>query len=124
MFQSAHSSQLAVRIGLAFAFLWFGLDKFTHPQAWIHVWLSLPVGDFFTRLHIGASDVANIVGLAEVLVGLSLATGFFARMFASVGIGILLVSILLHGMAAPLSYHVALMGGLVAVIIWPERTYH
>jgi uncharacterized membrane protein YphA (DoxX/SURF4 family) len=123
MFQSARHSQLILRLGLAITFFALGMSKFFQSELWIITWVPLWLIHVAARIHVSGTDIANLLGLIEVLTALSLATGFFWRIFAGLGAVILIGSILLHGMAVPLMYHAAVLGGLLALLIWPERAY-
>jgi uncharacterized membrane protein YphA (DoxX/SURF4 family) len=123
MFQSLRVPQLAIRIGLALVFIWFGIDKFIQPQYWVDAWM--PSWAQHGALSIGMStgNVVFLIGLFEVLVAISLATGFFMRMFAGIAIAFLLMVIVTHGFSEVLVRDIGLVGGLLAIILWPERRY-
>ncbi len=123
MFQSLRYSQIALRLGLAVVFLWFGIDKFIQPQYWLDAWVPQGIQAFASRSGIGPIDLMHLLGIVEVLVALSLATGFFMRYFAAAAAVLLIGVIAMHGFSELLVRDVGLVGGLVALILWPERTY-
>jgi uncharacterized membrane protein YphA (DoxX/SURF4 family) len=123
MFQSIRYSQLALRIGLAAVFVWFGVDKLMHPQYWLDAWMPQHVQAFVIRLSVTPRDALNLLGIAEVLIALSLVTGFFIRWFAACAIVFLLAVSVTHGFSEVLIRDVGLIGALVALILWPERAY-
>lgn len=123
MYQSIRTSQLILRIGLALVFLWFGIDKFIEPQHFIDSWMPMNMVTALAGLHIGARDFMFLVGIFEVLVAVSLASGFFMRIFAAPAILFLLSLFVIHGVREVLIPDIGLIAGLAALILWPERTY-
>ena len=114
--------QLAIRISLAIVFIWFGLDKFIDPQHWSGT-LPQVLTNLAATLHIGARDLLFLSGIFEVLVAVSLVTGFFIRWFASATLIFVLFAGIAHGFGDDLVRDIGVMGGLVAIITWPERNY-
>ena len=57
---------LLLRFSLGFVFLWFGIDKFVHPEiwaGWMPSWLVLPQTQFIYALGV----VETVIGLCLVL---------------------------------------------------------
>lgn len=108
MIFSTKYSYLVLRCGLAIVFFWFGLDAFFHPASWLHVWLS-------------NLQSAYIIGIFEVLIGLSLITGVFMRLFALVGIALLIAAGASAGLNEVTVRNAGLVGGLLAIVLWPEH---
>jgi len=123
MFASPRTAQLVLRIGLAIVFLWFGIDKFIQPQFWLDAWVPVAVQNLFERVSVMPHDLIHLVGIFEVLVGLSLATGFFLRYFAIAGSVFLVAVFVAHPFNEVLIRDVGLLAGLVSLVLWPERTY-
>ena len=123
MFLSVRYSQLALRVGLAVVFLWFGVDKFIHPQYWLDAWIPLTVQTFAGHMGVNPRELVNLIAMFEVLVGISLVTGFFMRYFAAAAVVFLLANFAFSGIHLELARDVGLLGGLVALVIWPERAY-
>ena len=123
MFLSVRYSQLALRIGCAAVFLWFGIDKFIHPQYWLDAWVPLSVQTFAAHIRIAPRDLMNLIGMFEVLVALSLVTGYFMRYFAVVAAVFLLLNFAFNGIHIETVRDIGLFGGLIALAIWPERAY-
>lgn len=123
MFLSVRYSQLAIRIGIAAVFLWFGVDKFIHPQYWLDAWVPHAVQLFASSVHVAPRDLINLIGIFEVLVALSLLTGFFVRYFAFAATGFLVLNFAFNGIHIETVRDLGLLGGLAALIIWPERSY-
>ena len=123
MFQSARYSQIALRIGLALVFFWFGISKFIMPQYWIDAWMPQSIQHLVTLIHLTPKDFIFLNAIFEILVGVSLLTGFFTRIFSSVAIVFLLMVTLFNGVTEVTIRDVGLIGAFVALVLWPERTY-
>jgi uncharacterized membrane protein YphA (DoxX/SURF4 family) len=123
MFQSLRTPQLVLRIGLAIVFVWFGIDKFIQPHYWVDAWMPLWAQHASGAVGMSTVNAVFFVGLFEVLVAISLATGFFMRWFSVAAIGFLFLVILTHGLTEVLVRDVGLIGGLLALALWPERRY-
>lgn len=78
---------LLLRIGLGGVFLWFGTDKFIHPDIWVHY-----IPSWFPML-IPVSLFVLLMGIVETLVGLLLLAGFYTRI-AAVFAALMLIPIL------------------------------
>lgn len=123
MFQSIRYSQLALRIGLAVVFLWFGVDKLMHPQYWLDAWMPQALQGFVTHLGASPRDAMNLLGIAELVVAFSLLTGYFMRWFAAAAVVFLIGISAVQGLGEVLIRDVGLAGALLALILWPERSY-
>ncbi|HXK36239.1 MAG TPA: DoxX family protein [Candidatus Paceibacterota bacterium] len=123
MFASPRTAQLVLRIGLAIVFLWFGIDKFIQPQYWLDAWVPTAIQDTVGRIGVMPRDLIHLNGIFEILVGLSLATGFFLRYFAIAGAVFLIGVSIINGFNEVLIRDVGLLAGLVSLVLWPERTY-
>jgi len=69
---------LLLRIGLGGVFLWFGIDKFIHPDIWVNYipqWfpMLIPVGTFIL-----------LMGIVESLIGFFVLIGFYTRTAAAI----------------------------------------
>jgi len=84
MLQSFKYSHLALRIGLAIVFFWFGIDKFFHPQYWVDAWMPQQLLLLVNKIASG-SDFMYMIGIFEVLVGVSLVSTLFIRFFTIAG---------------------------------------
>lgn len=123
MYQSLQSSQLALRIGLAAVFVWFGIDKFIQPQYWIDAWMPQWAQHAAQGIGMSTTNAIFLIGIFEVLVAISLATGFFSRLFASAAILYLVTILVVTGLNEIVVRDIGLIAGLVALVIWPERRY-
>lgn len=123
MAQALKYPQLVLRIGIAVVFLWFGIDKFIHPQYWLDAWVPIWVQSAVMAVRLSPQNFIILTGMFEVFVGLSLATGFFMRLFSAAGALFLVVIVVVNGIPLILVHDIGLIGGLVAIALWPERTY-
>jgi len=69
---------LVLRLGLGGVFLWFGTDKFLHPDIWTNY-----IPSWFPML-IPVSIFIILLGIVETLLGLMLLTGFYTRVAAAI----------------------------------------
>ncbi|MEK7153952.1 MAG: DoxX family membrane protein [Patescibacteria group bacterium] len=106
MFSSAKYSYLALRLGLAAVFFWFGISKIIHPSYWLNAWMT-------------TSQFIYLCGVFEILAGVSLATGIFSKFFSALAILFLAGTVILVSPADVIIRDVGLIGGLVAVFLWP-----
>lgn len=119
---SQHQTSLwALKLGLATVFLWFGVDKFFHPNYWIDAWIPASVLSFVSNFGINEIQFTYLNGIFEVVVGLSLLTGVFSRIFASLAVLFLVLIILFIGFNEVIVRDIGLIGGLVAIATWPRR---
>lgn len=70
--------RLLLRIGLGGVFLWFGIDKFVHPDIWVNY-----IPSWFPML-IPVSTFILLMGVVESLIGLFVLIGFYTRTSASI----------------------------------------
>jgi uncharacterized membrane protein YphA (DoxX/SURF4 family) len=123
MFQSLRAPQLALRICCALVFVWLGIDKFIQPHYWVDAWM--PAWSQRAVLAVGMSTVNAVffIGLFETLVAISLATGFFMRVFSVAATLFLALVFVTHGFNETVVRDIGLVGGLLALALWPERRY-
>lgn len=79
---------LLLRIGLGGVFLWFGTDKFIHPDIWVNY-----IPTWFPML-VSVNLFVLLLGIVETLVGLLVLAGFYTRI-AAVFAALMLVPILI-----------------------------
>ena len=123
MYQSLQSSQLALRIGLAAVFVWFGIDKFIQPQYWVDAYMPQWAQHLAQAIGMSTTNAIFLIGIFEVLVAISLATGFFSRLFAAAATVFLVAIFVSTGPNLIVVRDIGLIAGLVALVIWPERRY-
>ena len=106
MFNSAKYSYLALRLGLAAVFFWFGIDKIIHPSYWLNAWMT-------------QSQLIYLCGVFEILTGVSLATGIFSKFFSALAILFLIGTAIFVSSGDIIVKDIGLVGGLIAVFLWP-----
>ena len=120
MFTSSRYAYLALRLGLAAVFLWFGIDKMLHPTYWLNAWVPQGVQSFISSFNLGGTQFIYLNGIFEILVGLSLVTGVFTKIF-SIAAVIFLASVLVFvGISEVTVRDFAMIGGFFAVILRPD----
>jgi len=122
--QSLKLSHLIIRLTLAAVFIWFGIDKFIHPQYWIDAWLPQAVASWLMGIGIGVREFIYLNGIVEILIGVSLISTLVLRLFAAIGVLLLVAAMFFHGFNEILVRDIALIGALTALILWPDRRYN
>ncbi len=123
MFQSHQYSHLFVRYGIAVVFLWLGIEKFIQPHSWLALGAPAWIEHLATSIGMSAANIFVLTGIFEILIATSLATAFFERWFAPAGALFLLASVVANGFTQTAMYDIGMIGGLLAIIVWPERHY-
>lgn len=120
MFTSSRYSYLALRLGLATVFLWFGIDKMFHPGYWLNAWVPQEIQSLVSKLNLNGVQFIYLNGIFEILVGLSLVTGVFMKFFSVVAIIFLAGVLVFVGISEVTIRDFAMIGGFVAVALWPD----
>lgn len=121
MLQSLKYSYRALRFGLVAVFLWFGVDKFIHPDYWLNAWTPAWFIGALAKIHVTGNQFMYFNGLVEVLIATSILTTIFIRLFAFLAIVFLIGVIAVHGFSEVIVRDLGLIGGLAALVLWPER---
>ena len=121
MFQSLRYSNLFLRLGLAAVFIWFGVDKFLHPEYWLSAWIPQSALSLASKVGIGGTDVVYAVGVFELLVGASVLSNVFIKIFSVLALLFLTTVLFTFGISEVLIRDIGLMGGLLSLLFWPER---
>lgn len=111
----------AVRIGLVIVFGWFGIDKFIHPNYWIQAWVPQWAVDLVGSFGLGATQLIYVLGVVEILIAVSIATGVFIKIASLLALALIVGIVILHGFGEIAVRDIGLMGGLLAIILWPDR---
>lgn len=122
-----HSFKLphwVLRIGLATVFMWFGVHKFINPEFWVAAWIPQSVLGIVAALGMSAENFIFLNGIFEVLVSASLISGYFIRIFSAAAVFFLILVVAFHvsGPTEIVIRDVGLIGGLLTLVLWPERT--
>lgn len=123
MWQSLKYSNLFLRLGLAFVFLWFGIDKFFHPDYWISAWVPSSVIDIASSLNISANALIYALGIFELLVAISFLANIYIGFFGSLAVLFLAILPFFHGFDEVLVRDIGLIGGLLSLVFWPRPRY-
>jgi len=121
MFNSIKTSNLFLRLGLAFVFLWFGVDKFIHPDYWINAWLPLWLQGILTRFGIGNLNFIYANGIFEVVIGLGFVFNIFVKLLALLTVLFLLFVLISFGLNEVTIRDVGLIGAALALLFWNGR---
>ena len=121
MFGSIKTSHLFLRLGLAFVFLWFGIDKFIHPDYWINAWLPLWFQNILGRFSIGNLNFIYAHGIFEIVMGLGFLFNIFVKLFALLTVLFLLAVIISFGLNEVIVRDAGLMGAALALLFWNGR---
>ena len=121
MFNSTNASDLFLRLGLTFVFLWFGIDKFVHPDYWVNAWLPLWFKGILNSLGIGNLNFIYANGIFEIVIGLGFLFNIFVKLFASLVILFLLLVIFSFGLNEVTVRDVGLIGAALALLFWNDR---
>ncbi len=117
MTMSKHSA-LVLRLGLAFVFGWFGIDKFLNVNAWtgwIPPWMTF----------VPAIPFLYALGAAEVLVALFLLGGKYVRICSLACAALLIGVTLSFGINEITVRDIGLIAMALALAMQPEqRRYH
>ncbi len=121
MFNSTNTSNLFLRLGLAFVFLWFGIDKFIHPNYWVNAWLPSWFEGILKSLNIESIKFVYLNGIFELVVGLGFLFNIFVKVFAFLTVIFLLLIILSFGLSEVIVRDVGLIGAALALLFWNGR---
>lgn len=120
MFTSSKYSYLALRLGLTAVFLWFGIDKLFHPTYWLNAWVTPQATSLIKLAGLSGIQFIYFDGIFEIFIGLSLLTGIFTKFFSLLAIAFLIVVLFFVGISEVTIRDFGLIGGFVAVILWPD----
>lgn len=122
MFHSLRAPHLVLRIGLAVVFMWFGVHKFINPVYWIDAWVPQSVEALIIAMGMSPRNFIFLNGIFEVLVAVSLLSGYFIRIFSTVALVFLASVVAVHITVWEIVVRdIGLIGGLLALVLWPER---
>lgn len=121
MFTSFRYSYLALRLGLATVFLWFGIDKIFHPAYWFNAWVPQGVQLLIAKFSLAGIQFVYLNGIFEIIVGLSLVSGVFTKFFSILAILFLVGVLIFVGVSEVTVRDFGLMGGFLAVLLWPDE---
>lgn len=120
MFTSSRLSYLILRLGLAAVFLWFGIDKMTHPEYWFNAWVVPWVRSFIDTVGLSGNQFVYLNGVFEILVGVSLVTNVLQRFFSLLAALFLISIFVFIGFNEVTVRDIGLLGGFISVLFWPN----
>ncbi|MBX4189822.1 DoxX family membrane protein [Candidatus Parcubacteria bacterium] len=123
MFYSLRYSNLILRGTLALVFLWFGVDKWIHPNYWVQAWVPDSIIHLMSYFHISGVQLVYAVGVFEILAGISFLTNIFIEAFTLVAVVFLVVVSVFQGFNEVLVRDIGLAGALLALFFWPRKRF-
>lgn len=123
MFQSLRYSNLFLRLGLATVFIWFGVDKFLNPQYWLSAWVPQGALAIASKMGIGGLDIVYASGIFEFLVGASVLSDIFTKIFSILAIIFLVAVLFTFGISEILVRDIGLIGGFLSLFFWPRQRF-
>lgn len=108
---------MVLRLGGGSVFLWFGIDKWIHPESWFGY-----IPNWFWPLSpVGAEETLIILGILEFLIGAMLIMGKYVREAAILAVVQLFAILVVTGANEVTVRDVGLMGIYLALIIEDDR---
>ena len=123
-FVSLRFSNMLLKIGIAAVFIWFGIHKFINPEYWVNTWIPQWLPGILDNFGLTPLNLVYINGIFQILVGLSFLTGVAIRLFAllaSIFVVFTIFAFGLGGFSEMVVRNIGLLGGLLAILFWPER---
>ena len=114
-------SNLFLRLGLAAVFIWFGIDKFINPQYWLNAWIPQSYLALASRVGISGLEIVYASGIFELLVGASVLSNVFIKIFSALALIFLIVIVSTFGINEIIARDIGLIGGFLALFFWPEN---
>lgn len=121
---SNNASNLFLRLGLAFVFLWFGIDKFVNPEYWINAWVPLWFQGILKYLNIENLNFIYLDGIFEIILGLGFLFNIFVKLFAFAAVLFLLAVLFSFGLNEVTVRDIGLIGAALALLFWQDRKSH
>lgn len=121
MLNSLRISHLILRVSFAFVFLWFGIDKFVHPDYWINAWVPLWFLAILERLNMEPVKFIYLNGIFEIVVSLGLVFNILVKTFSFLAVLFLAAVMLSVGFNEVIIRDVGLIGIGLALIFWNGR---
>ena len=120
MFQSLKYSNLVLRLSLAAVFLWFGIDKFLHPDYWFNAWIPQSISSLWQHIGLRPMDIVYVSGVFEILVGVGLIANIFVFFFSVLSILFIVSIMLFSGFSEIAIRNIGLIGGFLSLMFWPR----
>ena len=120
MIGSLRYSNLFLRLGLATVFIWFGIDKFLNPEYWLSAWIPQHALVVASKMGVGGLDMVYASGVFELLVGASVLSNIFIKLFSVLALLFLATVFLTFGVNEVIIRDFGLMGGFLSLLFWPR----
>ncbi len=124
MERSLKYSNIILRVSLALVFVWFGVDKFFHPQYWLTVWVPSSVVNLVGHIGLSGTHIVYSIAVFEILTAISLAADMFVPIFASAAVVFLAVLPFFYGFNEIIVRDFGIIGALLALVFWPRPRRH
>lgn len=121
MFRSFRYSQIVLRVSLAAIFLWWGIDKFVHPDYWLNTWLPRPFSSFFSDFGIQGMSLIYFFAILEIITAGSLLLDIFINSFSLLAAIYLAIIFIFHGFNIAAIKDIGLVGAFLALAFWSNR---
>jgi len=115
---------MLLKIGISAVFLWFGVHEFINPEYWISTWIPHWMPGFLDTFGLTPINFIYIIGIFQILVALSFLTGVGVRLFALLASLFVITTFFIfgfNGFNEMIVRSLGLLGGLLAILFWPER---
>ena len=119
MIGSLKYSNLFLRLGLAAVFIWFGVDKFLNPQYWLSAWVPQNILALASKIGISGLDIVYTSAVFELLVGASILSNIFIRIFSVLALIFLITVLFTFGINEVIVRDFGLIGGFLSLLFWP-----
>lgn len=87
---------------------------------WLNAWTPQFIINFSAIFHVSANALIYSIGVVELLVGISLVSNMFIDFFALIAVVFLVTISLFYGFNEVLVRDIGIIGGLLALIFWPN----
>jgi len=121
MINSTRYSYLILRISLAAVFLVSGIDNFINPENSLLINPPTFLGNIIGLIGMTSSQLVYLSGVLNVIAGVGFVTGVFIRFFALFSLVFLWLPMVATNGFREIVLSFALLGGLMAVLLWPQR---
>ena len=91
-----------------------------HPSYWLNAWVPQGIQSLIEGFSLTGLQFIYLNGIFEILVGLSLVTGVFAKFFSVLAVFFLAGVLVFVGISEVTVRDFGLLGGFISVIFWPN----
>ena len=91
-----------------------------NPEYWLSAWIPQSVLAVSSKIGISGMDVVYTSGVFELLVGASVLSNIFIKIFSVLALIFLVVVLFTFGISEVIIRDIGLMGGFLSLLFWPE----